>query len=164
MKNRLKKERILVSACLLNIACRPNAKAKEDKTLLNLLAKKICFVLCPEILAGFSIPRSRLEIKGGDGEDVLDGKAKIFTEKGFDITDKMLNAARVVLEFCQKAGVKKVIFKEKSPSCGKNFIYDGTFSGKLIKGKGVVTAFLQREGIEVFSEGEYKKKRKYQKD
>ncbi len=56
------------------------------------------------------------------------------------------------------AGIKKVVFKEKSPSCGKDFIYDGTFSGRLIKGKGVVTALLMRKGIEVKSFEEFLKK------
>ena len=61
-----------------------------------------------------------------------------------------------MLDFCRMAGIKKVIFKEKSPSCGKNFVYDGTFSGRLIKGMGVTTALLQKENIKVFSEEEYK--------
>lgn len=159
MPDRLKKERILVSACLLGIGCRPDGRAKKDEMISTLLNETIYFILCPEILAGFSVPRQRIEIKGGDGKEVLDGEAKVFTEKGLDVTDKMTKAAHIVLEFCRMAGIKKVVFKEKSPSCGKDFIYDGTFSGRLIKGKGVVTALLEREGIEVFSGEEYKKKK-----
>lgn len=158
MRDRLKKEKILVSACLLGIGCRPDGGCKKDEMLSTLLNETIYFILCPEILAGFSVPRRRIEIKGGDGEAVLDGEAKIVTEKGLDVTDKMTKAAHIVLEFCRMAGIKKVIFKEKSPSCGKHFIYDGTFSGRLIKGKGVITALLQKEGIKVFSEEECREK------
>ncbi len=158
MRDRLRKEKILVSACLLGIGCRPDGRAKKDEMISTLLNETIYFILCPEILAGFSVPRQRIEIEGGDGKKVLDGEAKVFTEKGLDVTDKIIKAAHIVLEFCRMAGIKKVVFKEKSPSCGKNFIYDGTFSGRLIKGKGVVAALLMREGIEVKSFEEFLKK------
>ena len=159
MRDRLRKEKILVSACLLGVGCRPDGKAKKDEVIVTLLNKTIYFILCPEILAGFGVPRQRIEIEGGDGEKLLDGEAKVFTEKGLDVTDKIIKAAHIVLELCRMAGIKKAVFKEKSPSCGNHFIYDGTFSGRLIKGKGVVTALLERNGIEVFSEEEYKKKK-----
>lgn len=37
----------------------------------------------------------------------------------------------------------------RSPSCGVNTIYDGSFSGKLISGKGVFADLLQENGIKV---------------
>ena len=49
-------------------------------------------------------------------------------------------------------GIKKVILKQRSPSCGCGQIYDGTFSEKLIKGDGVTAALLKRNGIEVLTE------------
>ena len=160
MQDKSKRQRILISACLLGVHCRSDGKTKQDRRVTKLLDEAICFLLCPEILAGFSIPRDRIEIKGGDGEDVLDSKAKVFTERGLDVTENILKAAKVILDFCKQAKVKKAIFKERSPSCGKNFIYDGSFSGKIIKGKGVVTALFQREGIEVISEEEFAKQKR----
>lgn len=154
MESKLKKEKILVSACIIGIACRYDGKSKKYKVLPELLKKAICIPVCPEILAGFGIPRERVEIKGGNGEDVLFGKAAIFTEQGIDVTDRVLKAARAILEFCREAKIKKAVLKDKSPSCGKNFIYDGSFGGKLIEGKGVLAAVLEQAGIEVFSETE----------
>lgn len=36
------------------------------------------------------------------------------------------------------------MLKAKSPSCGKDYVYDGTFSGNLIKGDGVTTSILKK--------------------
>ena len=46
------------------------------------------------------------------------------------------------------------MLKAKSPSCGKDYIYDGTFSGNLIKGDGVTVSILKKNGIKVFTENE----------
>lgn len=40
-----------------------------------------------------------------------------------------------------------MILQSRSPSCGVNEIYDGTFSGCLVKGKGIFAAMLEEEGI-----------------
>jgi Uncharacterized conserved protein len=45
-------------------------------------------------------------------------------------------AANKTLERIKKYGVDIVIMKSKSPSCGYENIYDGTFTGNLIKGNG----------------------------
>ncbi|RLB84696.1 MAG: hypothetical protein DRH26_18960 [Deltaproteobacteria bacterium] len=39
------------------------------------------------------------------------------------------------------------ILKSKSPSCGTDLIYDGTFENRLIAGMGVTTAVLRRHGV-----------------
>ena len=44
------------------------------------------------------------------------------------------------------------VLKERSPSCGKGEIYDGSFSGKLMPGNGVATDVLIAEGIKVITE------------
>jgi uncharacterized protein YbbK (DUF523 family) len=46
------------------------------------------------------------------------------------------------------------LLKEKSPSCGKGQIYDGSFSGNLKAGNGVTADLLIAYGIEVFGESE----------
>ena len=51
-------------------------------------------------------------------------------------------------------GCKEAILKEGSPSCGSNYIYDGTFSGNKIQGEGVTTSLLRKHGIKVISENE----------
>ena len=47
--------------------------------------------------------------------------------------------------------------KERSPSCGKGLIYDGTFSGKTVKGNGIAAQRLIDSGILVFGESEIDK-------
>jgi len=42
-----------------------------------------------------------------------------------------------------------VILQSRSPSCGVNTIYDGSFSGKLIPGQGVFSELLKKNGIKV---------------
>jgi uncharacterized protein YbbK (DUF523 family) len=52
--------------------------------------------------------------------------------------------------------IKLAILKERSPSCGVHKIYDGTFSGKLIPGKGITTKKLESLGVKVINEDEAK--------
>ena len=39
-----------------------------------------------------------------------------------------------------------------SPSCGRRYVYDGTFSGTLVEGDGVTAALLMDAGIRVITE------------
>lgn len=40
-----------------------------------------------------------------------------------------------------------MILQSRSPSCGVNEIYDGSFTGRRVKGKGVFARLLEEEGI-----------------
>ena len=51
--------------------------------------------------------------------------------------------------------------KERSPSCGVNEIYDGTFEGIIVPGMGMATETLQDAGFKAFSEKELDKALKY---
>jgi uncharacterized protein YbbK (DUF523 family) len=72
-----------------------------------------------------------------------------------DKTVEFILGAEKVLELAKKHNIKKAILKEKSPSCGSSFIYDGTFSRTLIKGQGMTTKLLLDNGIEVISDEEF---------
>ena len=48
--------------------------------------------------------------------------------------------------------IKEAIFKQRSSSCGCGQIYDGAFSGKLIKGDGVAAELLKKNGLKVITE------------
>ena len=50
--------------------------------------------------------------------------------------------------------VDLAILKSGSPTCGVHDIYDGTFSGKKIKGRGVLAEALVRAGVPVVDEKE----------
>ena len=74
------------------------------------------------------------------------------SRKGEDVTAQFLCGAYLTLRFCREHGIQKAILKARSPSCGCGAIYDGSFTGALVPGRGVAAALLQESGIEVFGE------------
>ena len=61
--------------------------------------------------------------------------------------------AHAALDAARRQDVRLAILKNGSPSCGSDWIYDGTFSGLTrAGGQGVATTLLERNGIRVFSE------------
>lgn len=147
-------EIILVSACLAGVNCKFDCDIKKSEKVAQLVLKGRAIPLCPEILTGFKTPRPAMEILGGDGKDVLGGKAKIIDKNGNDYTKKFTEGAKKVLKIAKILNIKKAILKSKSPSCGKDLRFDGTFKGKMVKGDGVLTALLKKNGIEIYSETE----------
>lgn len=140
---------ILVSACLAGIPCRYDGSTLPDPEIQGLVARGIAIPICPEAAGGLPTPRPPAEISGGDGQDVLEGRARVVRQDGTDVTEAFLKGALSALSLAQKLGVKKAILKAHSPSCGVNFIYDGSFTGTLKEGMGVTAAILRREGIEL---------------
>ncbi|MCD6422307.1 DUF523 domain-containing protein [bacterium] len=138
---------ILCSACLLGIKCRYDGKSKPHPYFQK-LAQKFCLIpVCPEILGGLGIPREQAEIREG----------KVITLSGKDATSAFLRGARETLKIARLFKVKLAIFADKSPSCGVHFIYDGSFTGKLIKGEGIATKLLREHGIRVFAPEDLRK-------
>ena len=110
---------------------------------------------CPELAGGFPVPRPPAEIEGGRGGDaVLDAGARVLEDTGGDVTGYFRKGAGAALGAARAHGVKVAVLKEGSPSCGSGRIYDGTFSGRTVPGRGVTTALLERAGVRVFSEEE----------
>jgi len=138
----------LVSSCITGKKCRYNASSSYNEKLLKDIGEKFIHI-CPELLAGFGIPRKPCEIFGGSGEDVLSGNANIMDIDGLDITEKMLIGSKKALEICQKNNVAKAFLQTKSPTCGCNKIYDGTFTSTIRRGNGIFTALLIMSGIDV---------------
>ncbi|MED3553235.1 DUF523 domain-containing protein [Cytobacillus praedii] len=143
---------ILVSSCLAGLEVRYNGTHCLDKKIRQMIENKLAITVCPELLGGFSTPREPDEIVGGNGEDVLDGKAKVIEKSGKDVTKLYIKGAYSTLRKAQEVGATVVILKEFSPSCGSTMIYNGEFKGKKIVGNGVTTALLERNGIQVVSE------------
>ena len=143
---------VLVSACLAGRACRFDGLANPDDEVERLVAEGRALLVCPEEDGGLGTPRPAAEIQGGDGSDVLDGRARVVTEAGVDVTEEYLAGARIALERARSAGATTAILKARSPSCGKGCIYDGTFTRTPIGGDGVTAALLEREGIQVLTE------------
>jgi uncharacterized protein YbbK (DUF523 family) len=142
----------LVSACLIGIHCRFDGKDSLDNDVQRLVKEGKAVPVCPEQMGGLSTPRLPAEIVGGDGDDVLDGKAKVINIEGEDVTEAFIRGAEEALRAAKSVGATEAILKEKSPSCGSCVIYDGTFKGQKQAGSGVTAALLKRNGIHVVSD------------
>lgn len=95
--------------------------------------------ICPEVLGGLPTPRQSAEI--------VDGKVKL--KDGTSVDDAFRKGAELALNMVINNGVQLVILQSRSPSCGVNTIYDGTFSGTIISGEGVFAKLLKENGIKV---------------
>ena len=139
------KYKILISACLIGEPVRYDGKSNLISNVLikNWLAKGILLPLCPEVAGGLNTPRPPAEIKAN---------GLIKTQEGIDVTTEFQRGAEFTLQQALKYNIKIAILTEKSPSCGSQLIYDGTFSRKLIKGQGVTAKLLEKHGIKVFNQ------------
>ena len=145
-------ELILVSSCLAGLKVRYNGTDCLDDRIHRLIMESKAITICPELLGGFLTPREPAEIVGGDGEDVLNGKAKVIEKSGRDVTKLYLKGAYATLKKAQEVDATTIILKEYSPSCGSSMIYNGEFKGNKVDGIGVTTALLRRNGLKVVSE------------
>ena len=127
----------LVSACLLGLKTRYDGRKVVIDYPSQAFATGICIPVCPEQLGGLPTPRVAADLKGGDGCDVLAGRAKVITREGLDVTENFILGARQVLEIAKKQQISKVFFKSRSPSCG------------LKPNIGVTAALLLSEGYTV---------------
>lgn len=137
-------ENILVSACLLGVACRYDGKRKPNEAVIALKEKYNLIPVCPEIMGGLPTPRLPSEIRG----------ETVIMENGEDVTDKYSRGAEETLRLARLFGCGKAVLKEKSPSCGSGRIYDGTFSKTLAEGNGITAGMLLANGIRVAGETE----------
>lgn len=145
----------IISACLCGINCKYNGDDNLHPYYWELLRQGEFIPVCPEQLGGLPTPRSACELAGGTGEDVIDGKAKVITRDGNDLTQSFLKGAQETLRIARQVGADVAILQRRSPSCGCSKIYDGTFTGKLVDGDGVTAALLKRNGIKVWNDQDY---------
>ena len=87
-----------------------------------------------------------------NAKDVMEGNGKVITKEGLDVTKEFIKGAKEVVEIAKKLPISAAILKEGSPSCGVNFVYDGSFNGNKVKGKGITTEMLNEIGIKTLSE------------
>ncbi|GIN89821.1 hypothetical protein J6TS1_37530 [Siminovitchia terrae] len=149
---------ILVSSCLAGLEVRYDGRHSLHDKIKKLVAENKAITICPELSGGFSTPREPAEITGGDGYDVLDGKAKVIDRSGREVTDLYMKGANATLKLAKEIKASLVVLKENSPSCGSSMIYDGKFNGNKIAGDGVTSALLKRNGFRVISEDQLDEK------
>lgn len=143
-----------ISACLGGICCRYDGKMQKVNLLEELLESEKAVLICPEVMGNLPIPRVPAEIIGGDGFAVWQGKAKVINRDGEDVTEAFMQGAKLAYQKLKAQNIQIVILKERSPSCGKSMIYDGSFSGVKVKGYGVAAAYFSMQKIQVYSEEE----------
>lgn len=135
---------ILISACLLGVNCRYNGEGQIMPNTDRLMKKYNLVPICPEIYGGLSTPRDPSEIKNG----------RVISKSGKDLTEYFERGAQEILVLAKLYNCKYAILKERSPSCGYKKIYDGTFSGKIIDGNGILAELLIKNGIAIITETE----------
>jgi uncharacterized protein YbbK (DUF523 family) len=146
---------ILISACLANEPCGVEGTSYGDHPLvLRLFALPNVRVVkyCPETVA-FGVPRATPDIDAGDGFDVLDGKARVLSDKGDDWTDGLVRTGKAMAELGLQNHVRLAVMMDISGACGSNAIYQGQRHLKTYhKGPGVAAAAVMRAGIPVVSQ------------
>ena len=132
----------IVSACLAGIKCRWDGEAIPSQKVIELVKQGKAIPVCPEQLGGLATPRTPAEQKGD----------KILTKDGKDVTFQFKRGAEEILKIAQMFNCKEAILKSKSPSCGSGKIYDGSFSGRLTDGDGILAKLLKKNKIKVLTE------------
>lgn len=134
--------KVLVSACLVGRPCKYSGGDNKSQEVLDFLRGHEVFLACPEVLGGLPIPRPPSEIQG----------ERVMTIGGEDVTQNFLQGAQKALDLAQREGVDLLILKSRSPSCGPREVYDGTFSGRLVPGRGVFAGLAEEAGFKLISE------------
>ena len=147
----------LVSACLIGVNCRYNGENRLNDKVMELLKHEELIPVCPEQLGGLPTPRERSGISNGSGDDVIDGKSKLYNIKGEDVTQSFVKGAHEVLQIARLYGIEDAILKQRSPSCGcgetQQMKYEnGKYVYSVVKGDGVTAALLKRNNIRIITE------------
>lgn len=143
---------ILVSACLLGLNTKYNGETNSHSVIQKYSSSGRFIPICPEQLGGLPTPRQAVEIIHGTGQKVLLGQSSIQGEHGEEVTFQFIQGAKEVLKIVEMVTVTAAILKERSPSCGVSYIYDGSFTHRIIPGQGVTSALLEQHNIPVYSE------------
>lgn len=139
-------DRYIVSACLVGKNTKYSGGNNLNEKIVEFLKDKEYILVCPEVSGGLPIPRFPSEIK----------KDKVINSIGKDVTFEFKLGTQKEIDRVKEFGATKAILKSKSPSCGVNIIYDGTFSGNTISGDGIFVKELKKLGIEILTELDFK--------
>lgn len=131
--------KILVSACILGENCKYNGKNNRNQKAIDLLKNNEIISICPEVLAGMKTPRPCAEVINGLVTD----------ENGNNVHLEYVNAVNLALSKIQNEKIDLAILQSRSPTCGVNEIYDGSFKGNLISGMGLFAKALKEKGYKI---------------
>ena len=137
---------LIISACLIGQNCKYNGGNNKLRRLDELKNKYNLIPICPEELGGLPTPRNPSEICG----------EKVISSVDDDVTDNFIKGAKIALKTAIENDCKIALLKERSPSCASNYIYDGNFCGKVIKGMGITAKLFKENNIKIYSEEQIK--------
>ena len=121
-----------ISACLLGEKVRYDGGHKLDRYLTNTLGRYVDYVpVCPEVEAGFGIPRETMHLEGD-----LNAPRLVTRKTKRDLTEPMLEWARKRVAELEAQDLCGFIFKSRSPSSGMERIPVFNEKGMPVK-KGV---------------------------
>ena len=131
--------KIIVSACLLGRNCKYNGGNNLDAQVVKFVEGREVIPVCPEVLAGLGIPRTPIEIRNG-----------VVVDRNGIVVDKAIRAAvEQILEELKDQDIDCAVLKSRSPTCGVRQVYDGSFTGTLVDGAGVLAQALLDAGYPV---------------
>ena len=132
-------KKIVVSACLLGTNCKYNGGNNYSEKVAEFIRDREVIQVCPEVLAGLGTPRTPIEICSD----------RVMDRTGNDVTAPLTAAVEQILKTIAPEDIDCVILKSRSPTCGVKQVYDGSFSGTLVDGAGILTQALIRGGYRV---------------
>jgi uncharacterized protein YbgA (DUF1722 family)/uncharacterized protein YbbK (DUF523 family) len=128
--------RMGVSACLLGQQVRYDGGHKHDRYITDILGEYLEFVaVCPEVEAGFSIPRETFRLVGDPENPRL-----VTTRSNADHTERMLAWAEKRVAELEKENLCGFIFKSDSPNSGLSRV-------KVYNAKGMA----EKKGVGLFA-------------
>lgn len=131
--------RVLVSACLLGQNCKYNGGNNYSQKVIDFVKDKEVIAVCPEMLSGVSAPRPCVELVNG----------KLVDENGRDVDRMYRSGVEAAMKQIEGKEIDLAILQSRSPTCGVRQVYDGSFSGKLVAGSGVLAEALMKAGYRV---------------
>lgn len=131
--------KILVSACLLGENCKYNGGNNFDPKVTDFVKGREVIPVCPELEAGLGCPRVPMEIVNG----------ALINREGINVDAQVRSAVSAILQRLKDETIACAVLKSRSPTCGLKQVYDGTFSGKLVEGSGMLAEALTAAGYHV---------------
>ncbi|MDY6895813.1 MAG: DUF523 domain-containing protein [Thermotogota bacterium] len=121
----MKKEKIIISSCLLGHNCRWHGRKVSVSSFVKKYIKQKekegieieCIMVCPELLGGLTVPRKPVKrLKDRVWETCEDKKLRAKVT-GKELTKEFKEGALKVLEIAKEENIKKAILCQWSPSC-----------------------------------------------
>lgn len=136
--------KVVVSACLLGENCKYSGGNNRSERLLSELVKHPdieVIPVCPEVAGGLSTPRPPAEIV--DGEVINNQGVSVDAEYRAGVAAEIARLAPAI----EAGDLAAAVLQSRSPSCGVHQVYDGTFTGRLVNGRGLFAEALANAGV-----------------